>query len=41
VLQPALADGVAEGAGQGRDDAADGRSSPAGGELLVDEAGDV
>jgi len=36
-----LADGVAEGAGQGRDKAADRGRAAACGELLVDEAGDV
>jgi hypothetical protein len=41
VLQAALAEGVAEGAGQGRDKAADRGRAAACGELLVDEAGDV
>ena len=41
VLQAALPDGVAEGAGQGRDQAADRGWAAACGELLVDEAGDV
>lgn len=40
-MQTALADGVTEGAGQGRDKAADRGRAAACGELLVDEAGDV
>ena len=39
VLQAALPDGVAEGAGQRRDKAADRGRAAACGELLVDEAG--
>jgi hypothetical protein len=41
VLQASLSNGVAKGAGQGRDAAADGGGSAAGGELAVDEPGDV
>ena len=41
MLQAPLSDGVAERAGQGRDEAADRGGPAACGELLVDKSGDV